>query len=151
MLRQPLFPPRRGLPRARARRRGFLLLDALMALMLAATIIVYGLSLMMTSSSASDAAQQTTVAYNAARQAIENVRSFRGAPLPNDTYTLTGLGAVPQLSELTDPGGNVRIDDSPLGGGAKRVTVTVTWHAGRARQQHAIKVTTLVASGGVAP
>ncbi len=132
-------------------RRGFLLLDALLALMAAVMLILYSLSLMMSASSASDAAQQTTVAYNAARQAIENVRSFHGAPLANDTYTLTQLGPVPQFNQLNSPGGSVRIDNSPFGGPVKRVTVAVTWRAGGNQQERSVRVTTLVTPGGVAP
>jgi type II secretory pathway pseudopilin PulG len=115
--------------RERLRRRGgrgIVLVDALLALTVAAMLIFYGLSLMMTSSHATDAAQQTTLAYNAARQQLENVRSLRGAALAEGTYhsvrlsdgsyvlrpqladgtlgttSLAMIGDLPQLAELNN-------------------------------------------------
>lgn len=118
-------PPRERRLRRRGG-RGIVLVDALLALTVAAMLIFYGLSLMMTSSHATDAAQQTTLAYNAARQQLENVRSLRGAALAEGTYhsvrlsdgsyvlrpqladgtlgttSLAMIGDLPQLAELNN-------------------------------------------------
>ncbi len=135
--------------RLRGTRRGFLLLDAVLALTLAVLLILYGLSLMMTTASASDAAQQTTVAYNAARQAIENVRSFHGAKLANGKYSNAALGPLPQLAQLGGGSASMTVEDyrNPV----KRVRVVIDWYAGGRAQPRSITLTTLVGPGGVTP
>lgn len=115
--------------------------------MLAAALVgVSSLSLIMSASAAADGARQATIAYNAARQALENVRSLRGAPLANRSNAAL-IGSVPQLSELNNGTGTLSITTyrAPV----KQVTVTINWRAGGRAQARSITVTTLVAPGGV--
>lgn len=135
--------------RRHLRRRGFLLLDALLTLAVAGLLILYGLSLMVASSSASDAAEQTALAYNAARQAIENVRSYHGAKLVNDSYPDDALGALPQLDQLNNGSARVLVED--YRGPVKKVRVTVSWRTGSRALPRSVTLTTLVAPGGVTP
>jgi hypothetical protein len=101
---------------------------------------------MMTSSSAYDRAEQATLAYNAARQQIENVRSVKGALLANRTNAAL-LGPMPQLAQLS--GGNGTLTIATYRSPVKQVTVTINWTAGGQRQNRSISMTTLVAAGGV--
>ena len=111
-------------------------------------LIVFGLSLLMTSSSGIDAAQQTTIAYNAARQQIENVRSFRGAPLANRVDAPL-VGPMPQLAALNGGSGTLTIQD--YRNTVKRVTVALRWRTGARGQPRQLSLTTLVGPGGVTP
>ncbi len=132
----------------RRRRRGFALLDTVIALTMASMLIVYGLSLMMTTTSSGDAARQTTIAYNLARQQIENVRAFRGAPLPN-RFEGPLLGDTAMLSHLNNGSGTLTL--STYRGTVKQVTVKIRWTVSARSATREIAVTSLVASGGVTP
>lgn len=135
--------------RGRKRQRGAFLLDAMMSIAVASTMLLYGLSLMMTTASSADAAKQTTVAYNAARQAIENVRSYRGAVLRNGTYDAEALGAMPQITEFNHGTGTVVVESfrDPV----KKVTVLISWHTGGRPAYRSISIVSLVTPGGVTP
>lgn len=133
--------------------RGFLLLDTLLAMMMALMFILGGMSLMMTASSASDASQQTTMAYNTARQQIENIRALRGVPLADGAYT-TPIGEMPQMGPGgTLAGGTIRTTIGPYDTSTtlKRVTVALRWRAGERQQSKQIELTTIVAPRGVTP
>ena len=134
------------------------MLDAILALMAAFMLVIYGLSLTMTTSSASDSARQTTLAYNAARQAIENARSFHGAKLADGTYStedgsMSIVGPLPQVDELSGGRAAIRIQTLRSSGPSlmKQAWVTIAWRAGGRAQDRSITVTTLVSAGGVAP
>jgi type II secretory pathway pseudopilin PulG len=137
-----------GAPRAR---RGFLLLDTLLALMTAVMLIVYSLSLMMTAASGADAAKQSVIAYNAARQVVENLRLRKGAGLYDGTYDATVFGPMPQLSLLNGGAATVKISDSGWSGTVKMAQVSVNWHSGGRSQPKSRTLTAIFTSGGVAP
>ena len=103
---------------------------------------------MMTASSSINAAQQTTVAYNAARQQIENVRSFRAAPLPDRTDAPL-IAPMSQLALLNDGRGTLTIQ--PFRGAVKQVTVRLNWRSGAGGPRRSLSLSTLVAPGGVTP
>lgn len=132
----------------RRKRQGFMLIEAMIAMVLAALMIAYGLPLMMISSSAQNHAQQTTLAYTAARQAVENVRAFRDASL-SDQAEGALIGSVPQIASLNQGTGTLTI--ATHRGPVKRVTVTIHYRAGAASQPKSLTLTTLVAPGGVTP
>ena len=134
--------------RARRSKRGFALLDSVIALTVASLLIVYGLSLMMRTTSSSDAARQTTIAYNMARQQIENVRTFRAAPLPN-RFEGPLLGDTSLLAHLNNGSGTLTL--ATYRGTVKQVTVKIRWNVGARSQTREIAVTSLVAAGGVTP
>lgn len=125
------------------------MLDALLALFTATMLALYFLSLMMTTNASADGAQQTTIAYNAARQAIGNVRALRGAPLAARTDAAL-VGPVPQLAALGS-GGEGRLTIQPFRAPVQRVAVTIRWREGGQRRARAITLATLVAPGGVTP
>ena len=92
------------IPAARNRRRrtsaGALLLDVMLAIFVCTSVIITAVSLITTAVAASESSKQNTVAYNAARQAIENLRQYKDAKIQDGTYTdLSVFGAIPQLTE----------------------------------------------------
>jgi len=128
--------------------RGGVLIEAMLGMVVAGFVTLSGISLMMTTASASDGARQTALAYAAAREQIENVRSLRGAKLANGTYTNL-LNPAPQLAQMNSGTGTLVVSDyrAPV----KRVTVTIRWRDGGAARARSLSLTTLIAPGGVTP
>ncbi len=146
MFRNPWFRAVHPNPftRRRRARRGGVLLEAMLGMMVASFITVSGLSLMVSASSVSDGAKQSTIAYNIARQQIENMRSLRGAQMANVTNQALTL---PELAQLNGGAGTLTVQT--YRDTVKRVSVTINWRAGQNRQPRTMTVTTLMAPGGV--
>jgi len=167
-------------PQCRRRCRGFLLMDAMLALGLATLTILAAASLIVSATSAADAARQNNIAYNAARQVVENLRQDQKARLTNGEYDSNAsgtvpflFGPVPQLARLTRPSdadtaaagrAHVSISDYyervvsgntttlVLRQPVKVITVTITWRSGaRGGTPRKRTLTTLVAPDGVTP
>ncbi len=147
-----MFFPGAGHPSQRNRRRraerGGMLVDAMLGIVIAGIVGLAGLSLMMTSASASDGARQTALAYAAARQQIENVRSLRGSRLATGNYANL-LNPATQLAALNNGSGTLAI--AAYRGTVRKVTVTIRWRSGGQARNRSLSVTTLVTPGGVAP
>lgn len=141
--------PAAAAARVRRRQRGVFLLDAMIALTVSTTLVLYGFSLIMSTASASDAGKQTTIAYNAARQAVENVRMFRGAVLKNGTYDAASLGSMPQLALLNQGAGKIILQD--FRGPVKKMTVVISWKTGGNPSSRSISIVSLISPGGVTP
>jgi type II secretory pathway pseudopilin PulG len=130
----------------------------LIAVAITTFILLSSVALLASASSAADAARQNTVAYNAARQVIENIRQYRGAPLPASTtqvYSLEQFGPVPQLQQLTSQRGGAGATGElrilPYRDTVKMVTVRVVWRSGdRGGKLRERTLTTLIAPEGVA-
>lgn len=119
-----------------------LLLDAMLALIVGVFVILAAYSLTITLTASGNAAKQNNLAYNAARQVIENVRHYKAAPLANNVYPdPTVFGPIPQLAEL--PGSNASVSISTYRKPLKRVSVTITWE-GRGNSKSLLKQRTLV-------
>ena len=122
----------------RRRWGGFLLLDVLIGLAVTSFVLLATISLLINAAGAADAAKQNTIAYNAARQVVENVRNYRGAPLAPGEYTdVRAFGAVPQLDATATSGMkdaratmSIRMYRNPV----KLVTVEVRWAGARPRR-----------------
>lgn len=141
------IPPGRRTRRPRAERGG-ILVDAMVGIVIAGFVGLAGLSLMMTSASASDGARQTALAYAAARQQIENVRSLSGSRLASGTYS-TLLSPATQLAALNNGSGTLAI--AAYRGSVRKVTVTILWRSGGQGRRRSLALTTLVTPGGVTP
>jgi type II secretory pathway pseudopilin PulG len=117
-------------PFPRRHRQGFLMLEMTFAMAIAIFVILSALSFMISAAAASNVSRQNTIAYNAARQVVENIRLYKGAKL-NTTATpvaATQYGPVPQLAQLKSGSATATIVSwrAPI----QQVTVTVTWSAG---------------------
>jgi len=134
--------------RQRQAERGGVLIEAMLGMVVAGFVTLSGMSLMMTTASASDGARQTALAYAAAREQIENVRSLRAAKMANGTYTNL-LNPATQMAQLNNGSGTLSVSDyrAPV----KQVTVTIRWRAGGAARARSLSLTTLIAPGGVTP
>ena len=130
--------------RRRRARRGGALIEAMLGMIVASFLTVSGLSLMVSASSVSDGAKQSTIAYNIARQQVETMRSLQGARMPNVTNQALTL---PELSQLNSGTGTLTVQTHR--NTVKKVTVRINWRSGQGRQLRAITVTTLMAPGGV--
>ena len=136
--------------KVKRRSTGFMLLETCVALFVAVCISIPVMTLMVTSATAVNSARQTTIATNAARQAVENVRVYKGGDIANGTYTnVTVFGALPQLTELSN--GTATMYVSSYSSGVKLVNVTVQWTGGGNGTRRSQTLTTLVTSGGNTP
>jgi type II secretory pathway pseudopilin PulG len=135
----------------RRRNRGFLMLEMTFALAIAVFVILSALSFMISAAAASNVARQNTIAYNAARQVVENVRLYKGAKLANNSYSnVTVFGPVPQLAQLT--GGAASMTIATWRAPIKQVTVNVTWRAGdKGGKARSKTLVALVSPKGVTP
>lgn len=85
----------------------------------------------------------------AARQVVENIRSFKKAAIADGTYQdATALGAVPQLSTLSNA--SISASVSTFNTRAHQVVVTVNWYSVPLKRNLTQKFTTLFSSDGVA-
>jgi hypothetical protein len=116
------------------------------AMMLATTAVVIA------ANSANDAAQQNVTAYNAARQVVENLRTFKSATIKNNTYTdVTVFGAVPQLAQLNNATATLVVSSPKSGSSLKRAIVTINWKAGDRSLSKSRTLVALFMKNGVAP
>lgn len=132
-------------------KRGMLLLDTLLALTVGVFVILAAYSLTITTAASGNAAKQNNLAYNAARQAIENVRQYKGARITDNVYLdPTLFGPIPQLAELPGSSGTMTI--STYRKPVKRVSVTISWQGRGAKSMLKQRtVVTLVAPKGITP
>ena len=130
---------------------GALLLDLMLAIFVCTFVLISAVSLITTAVAASESSKYNTIAYNAARQAVENLRQYKNAKIVDGTYTdLTAFGPVPQLAELRNPTSSMTV--STFRKPVKMVTVTVTFQAGTTGQRTVVRrVTGLVSPRGVTP
>jgi Tfp pilus assembly protein PilV len=134
----------------RKRQSGALLLDVMIALLVAVLILLSCVALTMASSSAADAARQNNVATNAGRQILENLRTARRAGLATGIYADASIfGPVPQLARLS--GGRASVTVSPFRGALKQAVITVRWEAGGNRVPRFQTLTALIGPEGVMP
>lgn len=127
-----------------------MLLETCVALFVAVCISIPIISLMMASATAVNSSQQTTLAVNAARQVVENVRVYKGGVIADGSYTDASVfGAVPQLTEMNH--GSASLYVSSYSTNVKLVSVTVKWTSGGRGALRSRTVTTLITSGGIAP
>jgi hypothetical protein len=126
---------------ARHQQRGHLLLDTMVGIFVGSTVLMGTVSLVITGSVAAAGARQNTVATNAARQILENVRMRRSAVLADGTYAdATVFGPVPQLAALRGGSASVRV--ATWQATIKSVVVTVTWRSGQRGGQTKTQVVT---------
>jgi hypothetical protein len=136
--------------RKRRRIRGAMLLDAIIALFVAVTVMVSSTSLAVSALAGAEGSRQQNMATNAARQVFENLRTYKGAKILNGSYAdATVFGSVPQLSQMASSSSSVII--STYRGTVKQAKVTVKWRAGSTRRQREMSVTTLITPLGVTP
>jgi hypothetical protein len=132
----------------RDRRRGktaMAMVDAVIAVAVGAAMILAVTAVLIAANSANDVAQQNITAYNAARQVVENLRTFKGAAMAKTansgaTYVdATSYGPVPQLTQLSNGTVQVRILAPRTGSSLRQAVIKVTWTAGdRRRGQGAV-------------
>ena len=138
-------------PLSRRRCQGFLMLEMTFAMAIAIFVILSALGFMISAAAASNVSRQNTIAYNAARQVVENVRIYKGAKLTSNSYSnVTVFGPVPQLSQLNEGAASMTIATwrAPI----KQVTVTVTWRAGdKGGMPRSKTLVALVSPKGVTP
>ena len=127
-----------------------MLLEVMVSLIIATLVIMSGLSLLMTASSGIDLALQNTIAANAARQVVENVRFYKGQTVPVGTYMdAQQFGAIPQLSNLNNGAASVYVVSwRPQ---VVQVAVTVRWNSGGRSLARSKTLSTLVTNDGVTP
>lgn len=131
-------------------RLGIALLDSLVALGLAILVLLAFLQLLITAYATSMTMTDSTVAYNAARQIIENVRTYKGAPFATGNYNATAFGAVPQLASLRD--GTAGINIATQDASVKKVSIRITWKVGvRGGSTRTYDAVALISSNGIAP
>jgi type II secretory pathway pseudopilin PulG len=120
------------------------------ALFISSSVLVTAATLATRVAAATDTANQMTRAYNVARQALENVRSYRGARLAPGTYDAAQFGEVTQLVDL-GPHSSATVTLDSYRDPVKRVTVAVRWYTSAPSRIRTISVTSLMTSGGVTP
>jgi Tfp pilus assembly protein PilV len=136
--------------RKRRRVAGAMLLDALIALFVAVTVMTASTSLTVSALAAAESSRKQSVAVNAARQVFENLRSYKGAKIENGTYAdATVFGSVPQLSQMAQ--GTASVVISTYRTTVKQAKVTIRWRTGSRRRQREMSVTTLITGQGVTP
>lgn len=129
-----------------------MLLDAMLAFTLGTILCLASFSVLMGSASANNAFSQNVLAYNAARQVVENLRgyrSFTNNPISNGTYNGTQFGPVPQIAQMN--GGATSVTISTSKAYLRQAVVTVTWTSGRPAITHTRRLVALFAPGGVTP
>lgn len=132
------------------RRRGFVLLDALIGMMIGVFALVSILPLVIATLGSSDVGEQNAIAYGATRRIIENIRMYKGDTFASGNYSATAFGAVPQLDQLKDSAAVVTLGTHTEK--LKRVTIIVSWRSGnRGGRTRTFETVTLVGSRGVTP
>lgn len=137
-------------PPFRRPRTGLALLDTLVALGLAVLVLLAFLQLLITAYATSTTLTDSTIAYNAARQIIENARQYKGAPFATGDYNASAFGAVPQLSQLRN--GTAAVNIASQTTGVKKLSIRITWTVGiRGGSTRTYDAIALVSSNGIAP
>lgn len=131
------------------RHRGYLLLDAMIAIFVGSIVLISVVSMVVAGAVAAEGARQNNLASNCARQILENVRLRRGAVLSDGTYSDASVfGPVPQLASLR--GGSASVKIATWQSSAKTVAITVNWRTGQRGGQTKTRVITgLIGPRGV--
>lgn len=131
-------------------RRAFTLVDALVAAMMVVGIGALSIPTFLSTVVVHKSVERATVAREAARTVIENIRDFGVINLVDGTYTLTRFGSVESLSALPNAGGSVTITTPSTA--VRKVVIKVQWTAGvRQGRQRTFNTVTLLTPGGVSP
>ena len=134
--------PKRG-------QQAVMIFDALMGIFLLMMVFCAMLSAMITGIQSGRRGREHLAASLAARQVVENIRSFRGAGITDGTYSdATTLGAVPQLSRLNQ--GTASATILAWSGRAHQAVITVNWYSVPGKRALSQTFTTLICSDGVA-
>lgn len=125
-------PSKQAEPRRFRSSGGAFLLDAMIAMFVAISGLLACVSLFTSSFMAANGAQQNALAYNAARQVMENIRSSQGAAVATGTNmdAAANFGPVPELAQMDHGSGSVTISNWSSDNTVKCVAVTITWYDG---------------------
>jgi hypothetical protein len=124
--------------------------DALVAAMMVVGIGALSIPTFLSTVVVHKSVERATVAREAARTVIENIRDFGVINLVDGTYTLTRFGSVESLSALPNAGGSVTITTPSTA--VRKVVIKVQWTAGvRQGRQRTFNTVTLLTPGGVSP
>lgn len=125
-------------------------MDALVAAMMVVGIGALSIPTFLSTVVVHKSVERATVAREAARTVIENIRDFGVINLVDGTYTLTRFGSVESLSALPNAGGSVTITTPSTA--VRKVVIKVQWTAGvRQGRQRTFNTVTLLTPGGVSP
>jgi hypothetical protein len=121
-------------------------------------VLLSACQMVITTAVSSVSARQNTLAYNAARAVLENIRLYQGTTLANGTYAdARSFGPVPQLAALPEAGVSATIATYRTAPTAtvKIVTITVRWNGTQTTRGSGMrktrKLTVLVSPKGVTP
>ncbi|WP_394794829.1 hypothetical protein [Armatimonas sp.] len=133
----------------RKKPRGLMIVDAIIGMFLLTIVFGVVISTMVMGIQSGRQSREFQYAGLAARQVVENIRSFKKAAVADGMYQdATILGAVPQLSILSNASVSAHV--SSFNTRAHQVVVTVSWYSVPARRNRVEKFTTLFSSDGVA-
>jgi hypothetical protein len=94
--------------------------------------------------------ERATLAREAARNVIENIRDFGVSNLIDGSYALTRFGTVESLAGLPNGNGTVTITASSPS--VRKAVVRIFWTSGvREGRQRSFTTVTLLTPGGVSP
>lgn len=129
-----------------------MLIDLMIALTLGLVVMMATCSLMVSATGVGTTTRENDIAYNAARQVLENVRQYKGAVVVDNTYTdATVFGSVPQLALLSSSA-TASVKVATYRGTMKQVTATVTWKGAttdRTGLSRSRKLSALIAPRGI--
>ncbi len=128
----------------------FTLVDALVAATLVVGIAALSIPTFLSTVVVHRSVERATVAREAARNVIENIREFGVNNLIDGSYALTRFGTVESLAALPNGTGTVTITaSSPT---VRKAVVRILWNSGvRQGRQRSFTTVTLLTPGGVSP
>lgn len=128
----------------------FTLVDALVASTLVVGIAALSIPTFLSTVVVHRSVERATVAREAARNVIENIREFGVNNLIDGSYALTRFGTVESLAALPNGTGTVTITaSSPT---VRKAVVRILWNSGvRQGRQRSFTTVTLLTPGGVSP
>lgn len=126
-----------------------MIIDAIVGMFVLMLVFCAIITSMVTGIQSGRRGREHLAASLAARQVIENIRSFRAAALADGTYpNATTLGAVPQLATLSAASASVVL--TTWSGRAHQAVVTVQWYSIPGKRTLQQTYTALITSDGVA-
>jgi len=130
--------------------RAFTLVDALVAATMVVGIATLSIPTFLSTVVVHRSIERATVAREAARTVIENIRDFGVNNLIDGSYSLTRFGTVESLASLPSGTGSVTITTSAPG--VRKAVVKILWVSGiRQGRQRSFNTVTLLTPGGVSP
>ena len=130
--------------------RAFTLVDALVAAMMVVGIAALSIPTFLSSVVVHRSVERATVAREAARNVIENIRDFGVNNLVDGSYPLTRFGPVESLASLPSGTGTVTITTTSPS--VRKAVIRIIWTSGvRQGRQRSLNTVTLLTSGGVSP